>query len=91
VSSALSVPGNHTYFTIRSTVPPDMMLQWRSFSCRVRPPSVATPAVPNMMAIQQTQSMITTHLLALMNKGDRDFLSARVHQPLYRTWWRTWF
>jgi hypothetical protein len=50
-------------------VPPDMMLQWRSFSCRVRSPSVATPAVPNMMAIQQTQSMITTHLLAFMNKG----------------------
>jgi hypothetical protein len=52
-------------------VPPDMMLQWRSFSCRVRSPSVATPAVPNIIAIQQTHSMITTHLLAFMNKGDR--------------------
>jgi hypothetical protein len=42
-------------------VPPDIMLQWRSFSCGVRSRSVATRAAPSRTAIQQTQIMIMTH------------------------------
>ena len=44
--------GSHTALRSGAPVPPDAMLQWRSFSCSVRSRSVATRAAPSMMAIQ---------------------------------------
>jgi hypothetical protein len=63
-------------------VPPDMMLQWRSFSCGVRSRSVATRAAPSMIAIQEIQSMIMTQAPRVREQSGPAFLSTRVHRSI---------